>query len=118
MDPKNEACLAAIMVRNVCLPDGWWNGRGFPMILRKSWADHWKLAVPEYSALIAAENAAFFGDFRRPSTGVKMGPGNEACLAAISVHNVGLPDGWWNVRDFPRVFRKSWTNRWKLTVPD
>ena len=34
------------------------------------------------------------------------------------VQNVGLPY-WRSVgRNFPGIFRKSWTNRWELKVPD
>ena len=41
---------------------------------------------------------------------------NEASLAAIRAQKEGLPDGRRAGRDFPRIFRKSWTNHWGLTV--
>ena len=47
-----------------------------------------------------------------------MAPGNEASLAAIRGQNVGIPDWRLVGRNFPRIFRKSWTNHWELKVPD
>ena len=30
---------------------------------------------------------------------------------------MGRPDWWWVGRNFPRIFPKSWTDRWELMVP-
>ena len=68
--------------------------------------------------LITDKNAPFFGDFRRPGTAVEMAPENEASLAAIRGQNVGIPDWRLVGRNFPMIFRKSWTNHWEFTVPD
>ena len=46
------------------------------------------------------------------------GSGNEAALAAIRGQEEGRTDWRRAGRDFSRIFRKSWANRWELTVPD
>ena len=46
------------------------------------------------------------------------GPENEAPLAAIRGKKEGPADLRWVGRDFPRISRKSRTNRWELTLPD
>ena len=93
-------------------------GGDFPMIFRKSRTDHWELKVPDFRTLIAAKNASFSGYFKRSCIWVEMDPKNEASLAAIRGQNVGIPDWRLVGRNFPRIFRKSWTNRWGLKVPD
>ena len=30
---------------------------------------------------------------------------------------MGRSDWWWIGRNFPRIFRKSWADRWELMVP-
>ena len=67
-------------------------GRDFPSISREMRAGHWGLTVAYFWALIAAKNASFFGDFRRPGTEVENSPGNEASLASIRGDKEGHPD--------------------------
>ena len=58
--------------------------------------------MPDFWTLIPDKNAPFFGDFRRLGTGVEMAPQNEASLAAIRGHNVGIPDWRLVGRNFPQ----------------
>ena len=71
---ENEVSLAAIRAHKEGRPYWWWIGRDFPRISRISRTDRWELTAPYFPTLIAAKNASFFGDFRRPVIGVEMAP--------------------------------------------
>ena len=133
------------MCQKVGRPDWWRVGRDFHMIARKSRTSRWELTVPSSRALIEAKDSLFSAPFppryridcnaqksknpdprlgpRRRVSRVGGGPSeiphgrpDIAQLAATMVQKEGRPDWRRIVQDFPRIARKSRTNRWELTV--
>ena len=73
-DSQHEAFLASIMVQKEGPPNWRWVGRDFRRIFRKSMANRWGLAVPDFRTLIAAKNVSFVGHLGRSDIWVEMVP--------------------------------------------
>ena len=116
MSPKNRLPIAAIRTQKEGRSDWCWVGRDFPRAPLKPWADRCGLTAPDFRTQIPDKNASFSGHFERSGDGAGMDLETRHSYPRLWVGK-GRSDSRRSGRDFPMIVRKSWTNRWELTVP-